>query len=500
MLIVPRNALAGIVVAGSALGLTLAMAAGSPSVFRALHQVWTQVYAAFAHGYLVLALAIWLGARRWRSAPPSVVQPYWLAAIPTLALGCMITMLDSLGLGATRLVLLPALLTCAIWWVLGSQVARIVVLPAGLLHFALPPWAILDRPLQWLTTKVVNAAVNLTGIPAYVEGNQFHLPAGTFEIALGCSGLNYLVTALALLFFHGAAYLSTWRERTRVLIVAAGTALLANWLRVYLLIVVGHLSDMQHYLVRVEHHYFGWVLFAVMMWPVLRWAVSMEQVNVAADRASLPTNFFPARIALAGAAAASVLVGLRLLSPTPEATSTSLAALPDTVGRWRSDTLGSSLWAPEFKGASTALRQYTADDGAVVFVFRAAYARRTADLRLESSGNDLLGESAFVTQEWPDDLELGGKSLPVIAREVSISDRRMVLWSLKAVGGAPYRSRLQELRATLTSKENRSEAVLVAWATACTEDCAAAHDTARAAIRDMALPMLEFAPRPTHRR
>ncbi len=29
--------------------------------------------------------------------------------------------------------------------------------------------------------------------------------------------------------------------------------------------VAGYLTDMQHYLVRVDHYYFGWALFAVAM-------------------------------------------------------------------------------------------------------------------------------------------------------------------------------------------------------------------------------------------
>ena len=40
-------------------------------------------------------------------------------------------------------------------------------------------------------------------------------------------------------------------------------SLLANWVRVYVIIEAGYLTNMQHYLVRVSHYWFGWGVFAL---------------------------------------------------------------------------------------------------------------------------------------------------------------------------------------------------------------------------------------------
>ena len=42
-------------------------------------------------------------------------------------------------------------------------------------------------------------------------------------------------------------------------------AMLTNWLRIFIIVLAGHLSDMQHHLVTDEHYSFGWYMFAGMM-------------------------------------------------------------------------------------------------------------------------------------------------------------------------------------------------------------------------------------------
>jgi exosortase len=470
----------GVIAAACLVGMVLAAIVGLPSVFGLLHETWTQVYAAFAHGYLVLGLAIWLGVRNWRRKPPAALRPYWPAAVATIAIGCLIAFLDNLGLGATRLVFLPALLLSAAWWVLGRYAAKILLIPAALLHFALPPWAVLDRPLQWLTTTVVNFAVKLTSLPAYVEGNHFHLPAGTFEIALGCSGLNYLITAFALFSFQGAAYLQTWHDRVRVLLVASAVAVVANWVRVYLLIAIGYWTDMQHYLIRVEHHYFGWALFAVLMWPVLNWAVSFEAPTHGATYPAIPTPEISAAVSTAFMLAVIGIVGLRLLNPSPVETPRRLAYLPDKLVDWHAvDTLEVD-WKPEFPGASVSMRGYVSGADQTMHVLRVAYLKQTAEARLDFAKNNIAGVNARLESEWPEDIKVGQEAFKAVVREIRIGDKLYALWTVKAIGGATFRNRLDGLLVELLPTKRDRTAVLVGVAIECKSDCTTAHAIARA--------------------
>jgi exosortase len=471
----------GVIAAACFVGMVLAAIVGLPSVFGLLHETWTQVYAAFAHGYLVLGLAIWLGVRNWRRNPPASLSPFWPAALPTLVLGSLIALLDNLGLGATRLVFLPALLLSAAWWVLGRHAARTLLIPAALLHFALPPWALLDRPLQWLTTLVVNFAVDLTSIPAYVEGNHFHLPAGSFEIALGCSGLNYLITAFALFAFQGAAYLDSWRDRARVLLVAGAVALAANWVRVYALIAIGYWTDMQHYLIRVEHHYFGWVLFAALMWPVLNWAVSLEARAPTAPPPQTGASLRGVGSLVAAGVAVISLMGLRALTPAYVATPATLAALPDALGDWTADSATEPRWQPQFEGASTSIRRYKIADEPSLIVLRVAYARQSAESRLDAPQNNIAGAGGVVEAEWAETLTDGRASLDAVFRELRVDGRRVALWTVKAVGGIPYRTRLDGLLAEVSPRKHNNTAVLAGVAAECPPDCTEVQESLRAA-------------------
>lgn len=458
---------------------------GLSPLFSLLHKLWTQVYAALAHGYLVVGLAVWLAVRRWKSTPPVALQPNWLAALPAAAMGLALAFSGELGIGSSQLVLLPALLLISLWWALGFDAARILFLPIALVYFALPPWALLDRPLQWLTTTVVNALVRATSIPAYVESNHFHLPAGTFEIALGCSGLNYLITALSLFAFFGAAYLPRWYDRARVVAVAATLAIVANWVRVYLLIAIGHASDMQNYLVRVEHHYFGWILFAATMWPALNFAISLEDPRKTSPSIQPSVRVHVRGIALATVSACVMLAGLRLISGRDAEVPRELGSLPSSIGNWHVDDSKSSSWLPAFSGAITLLRRYRHTDRSALWVFRGMYPRQRADRRIEAPGNSVAGNTAATTSEWQESLSLQGYATQSTVTEATIDGRRIAIRSLKAMAGVPYLSRMQAVKAALLGEDGRTDAAIAAFAAECLTDCVAAHELTRRAALEL---------------
>src|SRR5690606_1296824 len=109
-------------------------------------------------------------------------------------------------------------------------------------------------PLQDITTAVVSRALDWTGITAHIDGYFVTIAAGVFEIAEGCSGMRYLTVSLALSTFYGLSWYARWRTRILLIAVAGAVAMVANWVRVYSLIVVGDMTDMQHYLIAESHY------------------------------------------------------------------------------------------------------------------------------------------------------------------------------------------------------------------------------------------------------
>lgn len=136
--------------------------------------------------------------------------------------------------------------------------------PALFLIFLVPIWGIATYTLQNISTYAVTYMMNLTHIPIYVEGNRISIPAGIFEIAGGCSGLRYLIVSLAISSLFIFLNIRKYSHAFTFLALAIIGALVVNWLRITLLILIGHYTDMQSSLMH-DHNSFGWYLYIPFM-------------------------------------------------------------------------------------------------------------------------------------------------------------------------------------------------------------------------------------------
>ena len=272
------NAMRGrLLVTGVAALMLVASTAGLRQGLAEIHANWSTINSHFAHGYLVLAMAAVLGLRAYRGIGHIHVQPEWRMIPALFVLLGLLFVSVRLDITSSTQSLVPIILFCAFAAVLGLEAMRPYVWATACVYFALPVWYIFNAPLQFVTAEVNEALVRIAGIPAHVDGNSFELPSGVIEVASGCSGLNYLISALAIAYYQGMMYLKAWPARLKLLAVAAIAAIVINWLRVFLLIVIAYASDMQHYFIRVDHFYFGWILFAAVLVPICWIGFRLEQ-------------------------------------------------------------------------------------------------------------------------------------------------------------------------------------------------------------------------------
>lgn len=139
-----------------------------------------------------------------------------------------------------------------------------IIFPAAFLILIIPIWGTLTTILQSMSVKAVNYMMGYTGIPTYVEGNFVSIPAGTFEIAGGCSGLRYFIVALAISALY--IFLNMRKKRNILLFLSFAIigALVTNWIRITLLIVIGQYTNMTSELM-TDHNNFGWYVFIPFM-------------------------------------------------------------------------------------------------------------------------------------------------------------------------------------------------------------------------------------------
>lgn len=140
-----------------------------------------------------------------------------------------------------------------------------------LLIFTIPVWDQLTDPLVNLSGLIVGKMVRLIGLPAVIDSNSIFIPFGEIVIADGCSGLRYLTISLAIAYI--ISYLNGYSLKRLfvALIIATAIGLAANWLRIFILVIVGYESQMQSSLMK-DHEYFGWVLFAIILFPAIYFA------------------------------------------------------------------------------------------------------------------------------------------------------------------------------------------------------------------------------------
>ncbi|MDP4536351.1 exosortase [Alkalimonas collagenimarina] len=211
----------------------------------------------YSHAYLIPFVILYL---YWNAAKQHELIPRWNTLFFILFLGSLLCFL--LLQLAQQNILSRLLLPLVVIFALLSlfRVSTSVIVPASLLWFITPIWMAINGLLQKISVVAVTEIMKWTNVPTFVEGNFVYIPAGTFEIADGCSGLRYFIVSLALSVIF--SFLNLKRVRSIVLFftVAIIGSMITNWIRIALLILIGDYTDMQSSLMD-DHNTFGWYLY-----------------------------------------------------------------------------------------------------------------------------------------------------------------------------------------------------------------------------------------------
>ncbi len=300
------------------LGLWLAVAVIYWPTSQALARLWTNVAReTYTHGFLILAISLWLVVRARHRLAAAPVQPVFGALVPLLLLSLLWVWAWRAAIQELHMMLLPVILFTAIVAALGWRVARILAFSVGYLYFALPFWSGGTHLLQALSARMVGVLLWLTGVPGFLQGDLIRLPAGTIRIAGGCSGIHSFIVGLALAALYGVLFDLPRRRQLWGLALMAGIALIVNWIRIFIVIVAAYETDMHSSLVR-DHYWLGWWLFAggfvAFLWamerqPVTRTPPARPEEPVATPERAAP----PATARLGPARTVATVIALALV-------------------------------------------------------------------------------------------------------------------------------------------------------------------------------------------
>jgi exosortase A len=360
----------------------------------------------YAHGFVVPLISLWLIWRIRHRLAALAPQPAPLAWLLMLGAAGLWLAGDLVAVNSVTQFALVALLALAVPAVLGWQLARAMAFPLGFLFFAVPFGDFLLPFFMDWTADFTVLALRATGIPVYRENLHFVIPSGSWSVVEACSGIRYLIASVTVgsLF----AYLS-YRSLTKRLIfvgVAILVPLVANWLRAYMIVMIGHLSG-NELATGVDHLIYGWVFFGIVILVMLligaRWADAPgpEGAPPAGSLAAKP--LMRSTAGATGSLAIAAVVAL-LVAASPHAAQRLLALSVNTQPvhiaplavqlPWQAAAQPSVRWAPSFKLASaTSNTGYLSPQGQAVGVHISYYRDQDYERKLVSSDNVIVGST-----------------------------------------------------------------------------------------------------------
>lgn len=191
-----------------------------------------------------------------------------LGGVLLVAVTLLWAVLESVRIDTLSYLMLPVALLAICWTLLGWNALLAFIPYSALLALSIPIWSDLVPLLVSLAAAVSGKLVSAFGMTALIEGQYITLPYGRLVIADGCSGIGYLSISMLLGAILSILNDYRWKGWLVTLSLSVMLALLVNWIRIFLLVLVAYVTDMQNPLVN-EHELFGWVLFALFILPVI---------------------------------------------------------------------------------------------------------------------------------------------------------------------------------------------------------------------------------------
>jgi exosortase A len=278
----PALARSSIILIALALLAPLAMYFGT---VQSIVSVWNSSET-FAHGYVILPITLWLIWRRRENFSLYPPQPYppALLLLAVLGAGWLAAQLGEVQVVSQYTFV--AMFPVAALALLGPRLAGSLAFPLLFLLFAVPFGEIFVAPLIQFTADFTVAAVRATGIPVLRSGTRFELPTGSWSVVEACSGVRYLISSITLGCLY--AYLTYRSMPRRVLFIALSVVVpvIANGLRAYMIVMIGHLSGMA-LATGVDHLIYGWLFFGLVMF-IMFWIGSYWREDTGAGAGTLP--------------------------------------------------------------------------------------------------------------------------------------------------------------------------------------------------------------------
>jgi len=230
---------------------------------RSIVSIWNSSET-FAHGYIILPISLWLIWRRRDAFIHLTPTPYWPALVAIAACGFGWLLAELGGVQVVRQYAFVAMIPLTALALLGLRISKMLAFPLTYMMLAVPFGEIFIESLINITADFTVAAVQFTGIPLLREGNSFSIPSGNWSVVEACSGVRYLIASFTLGSLYAYLTYRSLSRRALFILISILVPIVANGLRAYMIVMIGHFSGMT-LAVGVDHLIYGWVFFGLVM-------------------------------------------------------------------------------------------------------------------------------------------------------------------------------------------------------------------------------------------
>ena len=441
----------------------------------AMAQIWWRSDT-YAHGLIVPPIALWLIWRDRQRSASLAPHATLCFAIPLAGFVFLWLLGDLTAVNALTQFAVIGLIVMAIMALVGRTVSKVLAFPLLFLFFAVPVGDFLLPQLMEWTADFTVLALRLTGIPVFREGQNFVIPSGNWSVVEACSGVRYLIASLTVGTLYAYLTYTSLKRRLVFILVSLLTPILANWLRAYIIVMLGHLSG-NKLAAGVDHLIYGWVFFGVVIVIMFaigaRWAEPIrptKPVNSAAG--SKPQNqrhSWVIVLILAVVIAAGPLYEMLLRQANTD--SVANLSLPANVGSWHAEAPVID-WQPQFANPSAEQHSAYRNPNGWVGLYIAYYQNQNYERKLVTSTNVLVTSSDPLWQIVANrrtNPNFGGSELAIreaeLAKKQGITDERYIVWQAYWINGRLTASDIEAkwltAWATLTGHGDDSAAIIL---------------------------------------
>jgi exosortase A len=460
------------------LALAVVFAVFWPTV-RAMAEIWNRS-ATFTHGWLVVPAFVWFVWERCHRLAAIPLRPFWPGLLAVAAGGFGWLVANATGVAVVEQLAVIGLVAACIVTVFGWRFGWELAFPLAFLFFAVPMGEALVQPMMDMTADFTVGALRLTGIPVYREGLFFVIPSGNWSIIESCSGLRYLIASVTVgSVFAYLFYRSPWR-RLAFIVASVAAPIVANWLRAYMIVMLGHLSG-NRIAVGADHLVYGWVFFGFVMllvfWIGARWRED-EAPMPPEPRAGTGTAALRGvgSRAVGAAALATLLVAAAwpawaayLQNRADADTRVVELSAPQDAGGWQRQTDQVTAWRPSYERATASVFETYIRGGQQVELYVAIYRNQKQGAELINSQNVMIHQKHEVWSnvgESKRSESIGAAALPLRQTLLRSAGQRLLIWDWFVISGQdvvnPYKAKLIQARDQILGRGDDGVAIIVA--------------------------------------